>query len=214
MQIPYLNQLTHVSAQESVAVLQVHGLRLSIDYINWPDVYTFCPVTNVYLAHTGTHLYVLYDVRGEQPRATVSEDGCQVCEDSCVEFFCQGLGDNHYINLEANCIGKMKASRRLGRKEDVTPLHSNTLARIERFASLGNEPFGEKEVEQDWQLCLKIPMDIIFEDRTPQAIRANFYKCADKSRKPHYVVWQPIKIDKPDFHRPEFFKELILETQH
>lgn len=195
----------------SVASLISHGLHLQVAHVNWPDVYDYCPSTNVYIAHTHTHLCVLYIVKGEQLRATMSEDGCQVCEDSCVEFFCQGEGDPHYINFEANCIGKIKASRRLGRKEDVTPLTADTLARIERYASAGYEPFGEKDGEWEWQLCLRIPLDIIFGENTPHAIRANFYKCADKSKKPHYVVWQRIEQEKPDFHQPEYFKELILE---
>jgi hypothetical protein len=42
-------------------------------------------------------------------------------------------------------------------------------------------------------------------------LRANFYKCADNTRIPHYVSWNPIEVASPDFHRPEFFGELLLE---
>lgn len=211
MQIPHVETLSNRSAQMSLNILAAQGLHIRIAHVNWPEVYTYCPTTDVFLAHTRTHLCVLYHVQGEQLRATMGEDGCQVCEDSCVEFFCQGAGDAHYINFETNCIGRIKASRRLGRKEDVTPLDSATLSRIERYASAGSEPFGERDGEFEWQVSLRIPLDIIFENRKPTAIRANFYKCADKSKKPHYVVWQRIEQDKPDFHRPEYFKELTLE---
>ena len=31
------------------------------------------------------------------------------------------------------------------------------------------------------------------------SIRANFYKCGDELQKPHFLSWNPIKIEKPDF---------------
>ncbi len=39
-------------------------------------------------------------------------------------------------------------------------------------------------------------------------IPANFYKCGDKLRTPHFLSWNKIEIEKPDFHRPDFFGEL------
>ncbi|WP_350005689.1 carbohydrate-binding family 9-like protein, partial [Phocaeicola dorei] len=42
-------------------------------------------------------------------------------------------------------------------------------------------------------------------------VRANFYKCGDELQKPHFLSWSPIKIEKPDFHRPDFFGLLEFE---
>ena len=47
-------------------------------------------------------------------------------------------------------------------------------------------------------------------ENLPHSLRANFYKCGDKTAHPHYLSWSPIHTEKPDFHRPEFFGELIL----
>ncbi len=37
---------------------------------------------------------------------------------------------------------------------------------------------------------------------------ANFYKCGDKLTVPHFVTWNSIGTNKPDFHQPKFFGEL------
>lgn len=42
-------------------------------------------------------------------------------------------------------------------------------------------------------------------------LEGNFYKCGDETKYPHYGCWNPIKISSPDFHRPEFFGDLVLE---
>jgi hypothetical protein len=39
-------------------------------------------------------------------------------------------------------------------------------------------------------------------------MRANFYKCGDKTKRAHFLSWNPIDIAKPDFHRPDFFGEI------
>jgi hypothetical protein len=42
-------------------------------------------------------------------------------------------------------------------------------------------------------------------------IKANFYKCGDELQTPHFLSWNPIEIDQPDFHRPDFFGTLEFE---
>ena len=42
-------------------------------------------------------------------------------------------------------------------------------------------------------------------------MKGNFYKCGDHLQKPHFLSWNPIHVDRPDFHRPEFFGELVFE---
>ena len=68
----------------------------------------------------------------------------------------------------------------------------------------------------EWELFLKIPFTLLGVDykHLPEKLLANFYKCADATSMPHYVTWNPVLTDKPDFHRPEFFGELIFMTEN
>ena len=56
-----------------------------------------------------------------------------------------------------------------------------------------------------------IPLHMIGIDpgRLPSSIRANFYKCADRTAHPHFLAWNRVDAPAPDFHRPDFFGELI-----
>ena len=45
-------------------------------------------------------------------------------------------------------------------------------------------------------------------DNMPEKVRGNFYKCASATSEPHYLSWNPILTDKPDFHRPDFFGDI------
>ena len=160
-------------------------------------------------------LFLKYTVKGEQLRAVTTEDQGPVWEDSCVEFFCQVPGDQHYFNFECNCIGAMVGSRRLGRAEDVQPLPPEEMALIERKCSFPREAFEEKDGLFEWTVEEKIPLDLIFQRpmtnfKRPITLRANFYKCADKTKRPHFLSWQPIDLPKPDFHCPQFFGEITL----
>lgn len=44
-----------------------------------------------------------------------------------------------------------------------------------------------------------------------QILKANFYKCGDRCRSPHFLSWCAIQSPQPDFHRPEDFGYLVLE---
>lgn len=189
------------------------GSEIHIDTINWPDEYAYCPQTRVKVAHTADRLYIRYDVRGSQLRAMASQDQGEVWCDSCVEFFCQAEGDTHYMNYETNCIGRMLASRRRSRTEDVCPLSAEQMARIDRYSTVGNECFEERDGEFEWGICIAIPLDLIMQGRQiefPLRLRGNFYKCADKTRTVHFVSWNEIGTAHPDFHCPEYFGAIEL----
>lgn len=210
--IPLLLQLQGLTAQNAAPVLLEQGLCLNVASVNWPEAYPACPETNVYLATTADKLYIRYDVRGQQLRAVAAKDQEAVWEDSCVEFFCQLPGSNDYMNFETNCIGTMVSSRRERRDKNVRPLPLNELALVDRYASVGTEPFEEKDGEFAWTVVIAIPWNLITEDGSkPTTLKANFYKCADKTKQPHYVSWNPIDLPKPDFHCPAFFAELQVE---
>ena len=42
-------------------------------------------------------------------------------------------------------------------------------------------------------------------------IKTNFYKCGEKTEYIHFALWNGPFTEKPDFHRPEFFKEIVLD---
>ena len=186
---------------------------LKIDHVNWPEGWPEKPEVTVEVSNDHERLYLKWHVKGEQLRAATTEDQGPVWEDSCVEFFCQVPGDTHYMNFECNCIGAMVGSRRLGRAENVQPLSPEQMALIERKCSFPREAFEEKDGLFEWEVELRIPLKLIFREKEPvfpQKLRCNFYKCADKTKKPHFLSWQPIDLPKPNFHCPEFFKEINL----
>lgn len=189
-------------------------MELQIDYVNWPEAFPEKPEVRVTVSNDHEALYLKYQVRGEQLRAVTTEDQGPVWEDSCVEFFCQVPGDKHYMNFETNCIGAMVASRRLGRAEDVVPFSADEMGKIERKCSFPREAFEEKDGLFEWSVELRIPFDLIFREQQPvfpQKLKCNFYKCADKTKRPHFLSWRPISLPKPNFHCPEFFGEIVLE---
>lgn len=184
-----------------------------IDKVNWPDAFPEKPEVTVEVSNDHEWLWLKWYVQGDQLRAVTTEDQGPVWEDSCVEFFCQVPGDNHYMNFECNCIGAMVGSRRLGRAEEVQPLSTDQMQRIVRKCTFPREAFGEKDGWFEWTVELQIPLSLIFREQAPvfpQKLRANFYKCADKTKKPHFLSWQPIALPKPDFHCPQFFGEITL----
>ncbi len=188
-------------------------MKLYVNQVNWREAYPEKPEVHVEVSNDREALYLHWHVQGGQLRAVTTEDQGPVWEDSCVEFFCQVPGERHYCNFECNCIGAMVGSRRLSRTDDIQPFSVEEMARIRRHCSFPREAFEEKDGLFEWSVELEIPLDLIFRNHQPvfpQKLRANFYKCADKTKKPHFLSWQPIRTEKPDFHRPEFFGEIEL----
>ena len=188
-------------------------MLLNIDKVNWPESFSEKPEVSVDVTNDHEFLYLKYHVKGEQLRAVTTEDQGPVLEDSCVEFFCQVPGDKHYMNFEANCIGAMVASRRLGKNEGIEPLTAEQMATIERITMFPKEVIEERDGLFTWDIELHIPLTLIFGNSTPifpQTLRVNLYKCADKTRKPHYLSWNPINLPAPNFHCPDFFGEIEL----
>ena len=199
-------------------------MKLLINNVNWPSEFPERPEASVDVTNDHEYLYLHYHVRGRQLRAVTTEDQGPVWEDSCVEFFCQVPGDKHYMNFETNCIGAMVASRRLGRAEDVQPFPPEEMALIQRRCTYPREAFEERDGEFAWEVELRIPLRLIFREMSspslqgnsgeasvfPRKLRVNFYKCADKTKYPHFLSWQPIPLPQPNFHCPEFFGEIEL----
>lgn len=172
-----------------------------IDTLNWVEQYPIAPQTTFTLAHTDEMLYVRYEVRGELPLATKTQDLELVNEDACVEIFIADADNTHYWNFEFNPAGVCNASHRKERKVDVVRLNSEQLASIQRY--------GKQLCAAHWTLLVGIPLALIDLDLTHErARRANLYKCGDKTATKHYASWNAIDAPVPAFHLPEFFGEI------
>ncbi|NLI72235.1 MAG: hypothetical protein GX361_05830 [Bacteroidales bacterium] len=208
---PYVDDLNRITIEKASVLLDEVGAKDVIETINWPNQYPYKPETNFRIARSKDAIFIKYSVNGSMLKAVYTEDHSSVHEDSCVEFFCMPEGAEKYTNFEFNCIGTCSASSRKGRSEDVVPFSAKEMKSIERYSSVGTEPFQEKDGMFEWNLTVKIPMKLMGLDteNLPEKIRANFYKCADDTKSIHFVSWAPIQIENPDFHRPEFFGELF-----
>ncbi|MCQ2077825.1 MAG: hypothetical protein MJZ20_12510 [Bacteroidaceae bacterium] len=189
-------------------------MKLFIDQLNWPKAWPVKPQTEVEIHHDDVFLFIHYHVKNDYIRAVAVEDQQPVWEDSCVEFFCQVPGEKMYMNFETNCIGTMVASRRFSRTENIVPFSSAQMATIQRWSSLGERCVitGKDATPTDWEVKIGIPWALLLGHTPsfPLTLRVNFYKCGDKTKYPHFVSWSPIQTSEPDFHRPEFFREITL----
>ncbi len=174
-----------------------------IDNLNWQEQYPIVPETKFTLAHTDEMLYVRFEVKGEVPLATKTEDLEHVNEDACVEIFIANADNTRYWNFEFNAAGVCNASHRKSRKEEVVRLNTEQLQSIKRFPV--------QLCAAHWSLLIAIPLSLIELDLSREhARRANLYKCGDKTAMKHYASWNPINAPAPAFHLPEFFGEIQL----
>ncbi|MCS3282657.1 carbohydrate-binding family 9-like protein [Bacteroides salyersiae] len=184
-----------------------------VSKVNWNE-YPYCPKVEFRVAHTEDAILLHFKVTEASVRARYGEDNGSVWTDSRVEFFSIPAGDGIYYNIECNCIGTVlvgvgpQRNNREHAPADVT-------VQIQRWSSLGRTPFEERVEEVTREVALVVPYTVFFKHQITsldgKEIKANFYKCGDELQTPHFLSWNPIEIEQPDFHRPDFFGTLEME---
>lgn len=209
LEIPFVPSLETLDFQALDLTLEEQGVKAAIDSVNWPDAFPYRPDCNVTLAHDGKNIAMLFHVRGLDLRAMETEDNGRMWEDSCVEFFVQDPTGEKYYNFELTCAGRLLASE--GATRNDRPRRGvEVLSRVRRYSTVEGAPFQKDGGIYSWTAGMLIPMNLFNADGVKK-LRANFYKCGDKTAHMHFVSWNPIDLPKPDFHRPDFFGELILK---
>ena len=187
-----------------------------IGNVNWPEDYPYCPDAQFRMAYNNLSIFLHYKITEDTVRAIYDKDNGNVWTDSCVEFFCMPGDDGLYYNFECNCIGPLLIGVGTGR-DDRERAGSETLGCVQRWASLGRRAFEETEGPKTWEVALIIPCAAFFKHRirsmAGMQVKANFYKCGDGLRKPHFLSWNPIKLGKPNFHCPEFFGDVSFGSE-
>ena len=211
------------TAAEIGAAMDEAGVEYNwIDVAQWPERNNgYKPEVRFRIAYSQQMLFIEYYVKEANIKALYSEDkDSKPFKDSCCEFFFSPECNNNYYNMELNCIGKGTfAFRRGGRKGPKIAYGEEIMKRIFRYSTLGEAPIETSVKENgelfEWKLTVAIPLECFTE--TPmealqgKTMRANFYKCGDDMPKPHFLTWNRIELEKPDFHTPDFFGALHFE---
>ena len=208
-----IGKIAGILPDDRASVEQAFGAIASqpIACCNWPEEYPYAPQVGFRMFHTGDYLMLRFDVMERYTAALVAQDNGEVWTDSCVELFI-APDEEMYYNFETTCIGRMLLGARKSRTE-AEHASAGVLASVKRYPTLpSGEPFAEREGDNRWSLTLAIPPQALFRhaltDWSGMQARMNLYKCGDRLSHPHFLSWRPIRTEKPDFHRPEFFERV------
>ena len=205
--IKFIADVEKMTESEIKEALTTQTETHEISCVNWSE-YPYAPKVSVRIAYSEKVLVLLYNVSEEHTLGKVLENNGPVWEDSCVETFIKDPVGEGYYNIEVNCIATKLAAHRLSRT-DFELFDKEKLAEIKCFSSL---PHIETDIEnKEWALLEIIPFSILGLEKAPESLNVNFYKCGDNCRQPHYLSWSPIALEKPNFHCPEFFGEIMFK---
>jgi hypothetical protein len=209
--VPFIEKLNNCEISDAASVLENECRADVVESVNWFNQFPYKPITFFNIAHSRKSLFIRFYVHGNLLKAVYSADQSPVREDSCVAFYCQSEGNDYFSYFEFNCIGTCSAGKRFpnGESEQFDPSEMKT---IRRYPSIGTRALKEMQGFFEWEVTVEIPFILtgIDPDHLPEKLAANFYKCTDAAENEHYVSWNPVKTDFPDFNHPEFFGELIL----
>ncbi|HBL75760.1 MAG: hypothetical protein A2W90_04470 [Bacteroidetes bacterium GWF2_42_66] len=213
MQTLTIKKLKQADNSQFEKILEEQCELFSVEQINWAG-FPYRPEVKFRIAHLGDQILLKFYVREKNIGAKTSTANGDVYKDSCVEFFISPQGDGNYYNFEFNCIGTPHVGYGDGRHNRL-PLPVETLKTIIARSSLGSEPFAERHGDFTWELFVQIPVACFIHDKIEKldglSSSGNFYKCGDELAEPHFVTWNPIKTENPDYHRPEFFGKIGFE---
>ena len=203
--MPYLKVNNTDSVQEVSARLQ-NLERYAIGQMLWQGAISK-PGVWFTIAYSDDSILLKYFVQESALRVSYTKDNSPVHMDSCVEFFISFDNNGEYYNLEFNCIGT--CSFGFGKsKSNREYIPGEVTSRIRRQALIESNVDGGIPVIR-WELTLVIPFEVFIfhEIHSLKGIqcRANLYKCGDALPEPHFLSWQKVVAEEPNFHLPEFF---------
>jgi len=169
----------------------------------------FRPVTVARMAICDDTLLVFMETDETEIRAEEKGLSRFVCNDSCMELFLMPDPGNsaQYLNWEFNPGGAMCLEIGTHRFDRHVIQNDNYRELFQVKTEIHNN---------GWNLEYNIPLVFLrscfpsLEMKQGHIMRGNFYKCGNKTAKPHFGCWSPIDLPNPDFHCPGFFGNLIL----
>jgi hypothetical protein len=185
---------------------------------DWSAIPTLCIDCDTRNSNAGVQAWaqIAYNEEGLQVhlkaqeahiRSEESGPTARTWEDSCLEFFFSpDPAETRYINVEAIPSGSFF----LGIAGD----QKNLL----RLLLVNNKEYFVPRVEffdGGWEVYYTLTYTLIrclfphFDPQPGQTMRANCYKCGDKTVVPHWLAWNPLDLPPQKFHAPVNFGTMI-----
>jgi hypothetical protein len=209
LEVPYLNFLTIRNSLQEVSSVMDTLERNSIQVAPWP-AFSYKPEVSFAIAYNDNCIFLKYYVQESPVKASYYRTHDPVSQDSCVEFFISFGKEAEYYNLEFNCIGTCLAGYGIGRTgRELIP--DEYVAKIRRRSVIVNSTDSGID-NVFWEITLVIPSEAFIHHSNltlkDMYCKANFYKCGDELPMPHFLAWQNVLSETPNFHLPQYFGSL------
>jgi hypothetical protein len=210
LKVPYLPNIHNGNAALNSANLFSQAKPIKLNYEPWPSAFDRPEVT-FNIGYSDDAIFLAFCVKEKHFRAIYQHTNEPVYKDSCVEFFIGFDEDETYYNFEFNAIGAALVGYGLPGNRELLP----ALLISDIKSSASNRTVQGDSLSFEWELRLTIPFSLFYKHAIStlkgKTYRANFYKCGDELPEPHFLCWNNIIADKPDFHLPQYFGALIFE---
>jgi hypothetical protein len=181
-----------------------------LDFELWPGNESK-PEVDFYIAYGTDAIFLKFSVKETYFRAIYQQTNQPVYKDSCVEFFISFDNGNNYYNLEFNALGTAYAA--YGSPGERALLDAALVETINFSAQ--HKIVEDALLPHEWELTLTIPFNLFCKHNITtlkdKSARANFYKCGDDLPEPHFLCWNNIIAETPNFHLPQYFGQLNFE---
>jgi cellulose/xylan binding protein with CBM9 domain len=208
LQVVGVKQITYTSSVTELSGLLDRLDKNELNNVPWP-AWPYRPSASFTISHGPDALFLKFFITEKELRAVHDEINSPVWEDSCVEMFVGFADGQPYYNFEINSVGTILAAYGADRNNrSFLPLESirsiKTFTVIDRLSHVP---------QISWDIIIVIPFTAFVHDQITSLhgvhANANFYKCGDKLKDPHYLSWNSITSPEPEFHLPQHFGKLI-----
>ncbi|UDQ96990.1 carbohydrate-binding family 9-like protein [Lentisphaerota bacterium WC36G] len=181
---------------------------------------TFDVKSEFKLLYSDLGIFAVFKNLENSIRSEVKAHNSGSCADSCVEFFVKPNDRNiGYLNFEFTPLGFVHCSYVTDwKRKEGGALSKRDLLSAKEISMLKIVSDYKKNSDTNmWSLAFFIPFKLIqlyfkFDEKdlvNDNNWTANFYKCGDKTEKPHWIAWN--EVNALNFHLPECFGILIFE---
>ncbi len=170
------------------------------------------PRVEAKLCYNNKNIFVRFISFENEITARFTKINDPVHKDSCVEFFINPFPSKtiNYINFEINPLGTIYVG--FGNQVNRSNVSAEEIKLIEIYSTVKTPVVGEYG-NTHWEVIYRIPFPLIekyFGLRFDgSAAKGNLLKCGDEAKFEHYGVWNNINSEKPNFHLPKYFGDLI-----